>query len=100
MKSAQTALNTIDNGGRRSGIDRRRFSYVLHIPERRGGDDRRDDLDRRCGEERRDIEDRRIGIDRRTDRKPAEVIDLRSYKDRRSSEDRRRGKDRRKFMNI
>ena len=36
-----------DNGGRRSGIERRRFSYFAHIPERRSG------IDRRCGEDRR-----------------------------------------------
>jgi hypothetical protein len=36
-----------DNGGRRSGIERRRLSYSAHIPERRSG------LDRRCGEDRR-----------------------------------------------
>ena len=37
----------IDNGGRRTGIDRRRFSYDLHIPERRSGTERRDRVDRR-----------------------------------------------------
>lgn len=37
----------LDNGGRRSGVDRRIFSYAVHIPERRM------------------IEDRRLGIDRR-----------------------------------
>jgi hypothetical protein len=30
-----------DNGGRRSGIERRRLSYSAHIPERRSGLDRR-----------------------------------------------------------
>ena len=30
-----------DNGGRRIGVDRRSFSYSLHIPERRSHDDRR-----------------------------------------------------------
>jgi hypothetical protein len=30
-----------DNGGRRIGVDRRSFSYSLHIPERRSDDDRR-----------------------------------------------------------
>ena len=30
-----------DNGGRRSGIDRRCYSYARHIPERRNGFDRR-----------------------------------------------------------
>lgn len=37
----------LDNGGRRSGIDRRRFSYAVHIPERRSSIDRRKGLERR-----------------------------------------------------
>jgi len=36
-----------DRGGRRLGIDRRRFSYTLHIPERRSGRERRIIKDRR-----------------------------------------------------
>ena len=36
-----------DNGGRRSGTDRREFSYTSHIPERRSGKERRSGLDRR-----------------------------------------------------
>lgn len=36
-----------DNGGRRSGIDRRQFSYNHHAPERRSGEDRRARADRR-----------------------------------------------------
>ena len=36
-----------DNGDRRSGIDRRKFSYAVHIPERRCSIDRRQGLDRR-----------------------------------------------------
>jgi len=39
-----------DNGGRRSGIDRRQFSYYEHIPERRSGKDRRNGNDRRSSE--------------------------------------------------
>jgi hypothetical protein len=35
-----------DNGGRRMGIERRQFSYTLHIPERRSKE-RRSGLDRR-----------------------------------------------------
>jgi hypothetical protein len=37
----------IDNGGRRSGIERRRFSYAIHVPELRSGEDRRNSIDRR-----------------------------------------------------
>jgi hypothetical protein len=40
-------LVILDNGGRRSGGDRRNYSYTLHIPERRGGRDRRNGTDRR-----------------------------------------------------
>lgn len=36
-----------DNGGRRSGIERRLFSYTIHIPERRSGKERRSGVDRR-----------------------------------------------------
>ncbi len=39
--------NVIDNGGRRSGIDRRQFTYSIHIPEAREGSDRRKNGDRR-----------------------------------------------------
>jgi hypothetical protein len=40
-------LISLDNGGRRSGGDRRNYSYTLHIPERRNGTDRRSGEDRR-----------------------------------------------------
>jgi len=36
-----------DNGGRRSGIERRTYQYNGHIPERRSGKDRRSGIDRR-----------------------------------------------------
>jgi hypothetical protein len=36
-----------DNGGRRSGIERRQYHYTSHIPERRSGEDRRSGKDRR-----------------------------------------------------
>jgi hypothetical protein len=41
----QTILK--DNSGRRFGVDRRSFSYSLHIPERRSHDDRRKGENRR-----------------------------------------------------
>jgi hypothetical protein len=37
----------ISNRDRRSGIDRREFSYSEHIPERRYVEDRRGGIDRR-----------------------------------------------------
>ena len=44
----------VDNGCRRSGIERRQISYDQYIPERRSGeDDRRSDNDRRSGKDRR-----------------------------------------------
>jgi len=38
-----------NNADRRSGIERRIFSYTLHIPERRSGKERRRSLGRRRG---------------------------------------------------
>ena len=40
-------MDAVDNGGRRSGIGKRQFSYIFHVPERRSGTDRRSSLDRR-----------------------------------------------------
>jgi hypothetical protein len=40
----------LDNNGRRSGGDRRQFSYAMHIPERRSARDRRYNVDRRNSE--------------------------------------------------
>ncbi len=65
MRDIYVAYNPRDNGGRRSGIERRRFSYAEHIPERRVGQDRRENGDRRSGLDRRCGDDRRNGIERR-----------------------------------
>ena len=55
MGKRQLAFTLPDNGGRRSGIERRQISYSVHTPERRSGLDRR-----------RNREDRRGGVaDRR-----------------------------------
>jgi len=43
----ETRVPLKDHGGRRSGIERRQFSYSIHIPERRSGKDRRVLPDRR-----------------------------------------------------
>jgi len=51
-----------DNGGRRSGIARRQFSYSGHIPERRFGQDRRNGKDRRKDIPFKINKDRRSGI--------------------------------------
>ena len=48
-----------DNGGRRSGTDRRSYTYSGHIPERRCG------FDRRKLENRRQYVSEQRGIERR-----------------------------------
>ena len=47
MSEIVKKMMSLDNGGRRSGGDRRNYSYTLHIPERRSGKDRRSGEDRR-----------------------------------------------------
>jgi hypothetical protein len=42
-----------DNNDRRSGIDRRRFSYAVYIPERRSNMDRRKGLDEQSQERKK-----------------------------------------------
>jgi len=58
----------IDHLGRRLGIDRRVFSYSLHIPERRSGQDRRSGKDRRSNQDRRTIMDPTIRVEQRSGR--------------------------------
>ena len=41
------ADNNKSKGGRRKDPERRNYSYTVHIPERRSGNDRRDKKDRR-----------------------------------------------------
>ncbi|MEJ2099996.1 MAG: hypothetical protein P8X68_08455 [Desulfobacterales bacterium] len=47
MNERSRIISSVDNGGRRSGGDRRKYSYTLHVPERRSGKDRRVGKDRR-----------------------------------------------------
>ena len=47
MNEQKQNLTSTDNGGRRSGGDRRTYSYTMHFPERRSGEDRRKKKDRR-----------------------------------------------------
>ena len=47
MNEQKQNLTSTDNGGRRSGGDRRTYSYTMHFPERRTGEDRRKSKDRR-----------------------------------------------------
>ena len=51
-----------DNGGTRSGTDRRRFQYTACIPERRLGMERRKLFDRRSSTARRTNPERRVCI--------------------------------------
>ena len=55
-------LYLIDNGGRRTGIKRREFSYTNHLPNERSEKDRRSGVERRSGLERRKNKDRRNGM--------------------------------------
>ncbi len=48
--------------GRRSGLDRRYFSYDIHLPEKRSGLDKRHVLERRVAKDRRIEPDRRAVI--------------------------------------
>lgn len=85
-----------DNGGRRTGVDRRRFSYSDYIPERRSGHDRRIISDRRSGHERRDLEERRKGFDRRSESEHRpNAVEMRFRHERRTPSDRRRNRERR-----
>jgi len=57
------SAKVIDNGGRRSGMDRRAYLYAVHLPERRSGQGRRSKFDRRSGVEKRTL--KRSATDRR-----------------------------------
>ena len=82
-------LSLRDNGGRRSGIDLRQFSYTDHIPERRDGQERRSNFDRRTCANRRVIEDRRSSEDaRKKYDEGSNVIEMRRF-NRRCCTDRR-----------
>ena len=60
MSNSGEMLEIRDNGGRRSGIERRYYSYSGHIPERRCGFDRRKLEDRRqAAPEQQDVERRK-----------------------------------------
>jgi hypothetical protein len=94
--NAQVVFSLVDSGGRRFGMERRRFSYDGYIPERRSGEDRRQMADRRSVSG-----DRRSGLDRR-DSLPNEgiLLDFQAYRERRALSDRRSGIDRREFMFV
>jgi len=66
MDNSKIEYNLTETGGRRLGMERRSFSYGLHLPERRDGQDRRIGKDRRSGKEPRDGTDRRKERNRRS----------------------------------
>ena len=47
VDAGQQMVGVADFGGRRRVMDRRCFSYIRHIPERRSGGNRRSGFDRR-----------------------------------------------------
>jgi hypothetical protein len=62
--SAGTLSEIEDNGGRRSGLHRRRFTYTDHIPERRSLQERRSGLDRRADAGSRTAAEKRAAFGR------------------------------------
>ncbi len=83
VTSADDIFSITDNGGRRSGIDRRRFNYSGHFPERRRGEERRSGLDRRSGEERRGGWRGGSVIELKSNREATDILERRSGADRR-----------------
>ena len=80
MNYALILADLVDKGGRRTGINRRRFAYTDHATDRRYRNDRRNGQDRRLVVEQRSGNDRRAsrnvgskfeemrrGLDRRRD---------------------------------
>ena len=51
-----------DNGGNRSGTERRQSRYADYVPERRSGRDRRKGFDRRSPIARRKGSERRVAV--------------------------------------
>lgn len=94
MRDLYLSYDLSDKGGRRIGLERRRFSYAEHIPERRCGEDRRKGSDRRTGIERRSGMDRRAPTDRRSTSRG----DRRGKPNRRGEQNRRVSDDRRTVL--
>jgi hypothetical protein len=65
MNNADRELKMTDNGGTRSGTDRRKFQDTAYIPEKRSGRDRRKGFDRRSPIERRRGSERRVSLNHR-----------------------------------
>ena len=65
ISNTDKELKMDDNGGTRSGTDRRKFKYTAYIPERRSGRDRRKMFDRRSQAMRRRGAERRFTLNDR-----------------------------------
>jgi len=94
MRDVYLTYDLGDHGGRRIGLERRRFSYSEHIPERRCGEDRRSGIDRRTGVDRRSGMDRRAAADRRS----TSGGDRRVTPNRRDTDERRGSDERRAIL--
>jgi len=53
MNTPVDGIEINDNGGTRSGRDRRKLTVITHNPERRTGQERRSGIDRRNGQKDR-----------------------------------------------
>ncbi len=62
MERSDMTLEIKDNGGTRTGTDRRKFRYSAYIPEKRSGRDRRREFDRRNQIARRRESERRVSL--------------------------------------
>ncbi len=78
VNTSHVTFSIRDNGGRRSGLDRRRFSYAGHVPERREGAKRRINLDRRSKKEGR-MPDRRMAAQSIPSKDRRRSLDQRDY---------------------
>ena len=89
MSEAKRQFTSFDNGGRRTGMDRRYFSYSDHIPERRVGEGRRKTPDRRRVLDRRGETGQRLFGSRNRLIYVGKDVNQESGLDRRRGEDRR-----------
>jgi hypothetical protein len=63
-KTMKVDFSLIDTEGRRQKIDRRQFSYLTHIPERRSGKDRRNTENSGSSKTQRRFADVMLNLDR------------------------------------
>ena len=65
MNNADKAVKVADNGGTRSGTDRRKTRYLTYFPEKRSDRDRRKGFDRRSPITGRRGSERRVSLNHR-----------------------------------